>query len=250
MDEIQHAVVNIINDSENMQEENIEKVKFEEVCESVVQSTEVEYGLANTHEIAWPTVMEDVQSMETFGKGADTKNAIQSAVMDNSNEVQKTLQQTKLNTQDKSVLTYANCKTQTMVTNHSTNAMQTDLVYLQQTSTQTETINEDSSSTQTDVTNCEEKESQTNAPDVNSQEVQTEIKVVEEQIKQTKTVPQIDSESQTDLTTENITTVDKIEIVQGMESFPMQTDVDELRQMSPFKSDNDNGDGNLEPRRL
>ena len=47
---------------------------------------------------------------------------------------------------------------------------------------------------------------------------------------------------------ENITTVDKIELVQGMESFPMQTDVDELRKMSPSKSDNDNSDGNLEGR--
>ena len=133
-----------------------------------------------------------------------------------------------------------------MVTNHSTNATQNDLVFLQPTSTQTDRINEDCSSTQTDVPNCKEKESQTNAPDVNSQEVQTEMKVVEEQIIQTETVAQIDLESQTDLTSENITTVDKIELVQGMESFPMQTDVDKLRQMSPFKSDNDNGDGNLE----
>ena len=110
--------------------------------------------------------------------------------------------------------------------------------------------------TQTDVTNFEEKESQTNVPDVKSQEVQTEIKVVEEQIIQTEavpkrdseaqtetetvpqmdaeaqteseTVPQIESESQTDLTIQNITTIDKIEIVDSMESFPTQTDEDEL----------------------
>ena len=47
------------------------------------------------------------------------------------------------------------------------------------------------------------------------------------------------------MTIENITTVDKIEIVEGMESFPMQTDEDELMHMSPFKNDNNNGDGNL-----
>ena len=82
----------------------------------------------------------------------------------------------------------------------------------------------------------------------------------EEQIIQTEPVPQIDcesqtesetvtqieSESQTDLTSENITTVDKIEIVQGMESFPTQTDTEELRQMSPFKSDNEHNDGNVQ----
>ena len=44
---------------------------------------------------------------------------------------------------------------------------------------------------------------------------------------------------------QNITTVDKIEIVEGMESFPTQTDEDKLMQMCPFKSDNNNGDGNL-----
>ena len=246
MDEIQHAVVNIIPASENMEEGNIKKVQFQEICQSVVQSTEVESQLAKAHEMSWPTVMQDVQTMEAFGKGADTNNAIQSGVMDNSNEAQNSLQRTKFNAEDKSVATYANCEMQTMVPNHSTNATQTDFVYLQQTATQTERRNEDSTSTQTDVTNCEQKESQTNAPDVNSQEVQTEIKVVEEQMIQTETVPQIDSESQTDLTTENITTVDKIEIVQGIESFPMQTDADELRQMSPFKSDNDNAHGNLE----
>ena len=117
------------------------------------------------------------------------------------------------------------------------------------------------------------KECQTNAPNVNSQEVPTEIKVIEEQKTQTEAVPQIDSEaqtesetvskidaeaqtetetvpeieleSQTDLTTENITTVDKIEIVQGMETFPIETDEEELMQMCPFKSDNNNGHGNL-----
>ena len=47
------------------------------------------------------------------------------------------------------------------------------------------------------------------------------------------------------MTIQNITTIDKIEIVEGMESFPMQTDKEELMQMCPFKSDNNNGDGNL-----
>ena len=160
-----------------------------------------------------------------------------------------------------------------MVTNHSTNATQTDFVDLEETATQTEIRNKDCTSTQTDVTNFKEKESQTNAADVKSQEVKTEIKVVEEQIIQTEavpqrdseaqtetetvlqidaeaqtkteTVPQIESESQTDLMTKNITTVDKIEIMEGMESFPTQTDEEELMQMCPFKRDNNNGDGNL-----
>ena len=87
-----------------------------------------------------------------------------------------------------------------------------------------------------------------------------ELKVFEEQIIQTEPVPKIDcesqteserftqveSESQTDLTNENITTVDKIEIVQGMESFPTQTDTEELRQMSPFKSANEINHGNMQ----
>ena len=57
---------------------------------------------------------------------------------------------------------------------------------------------------------------------------------------------QVDSESQTDLTNDNITTVDKIEIVQGMETFPTQTDSEELRQMSPFKCANEMNHGNME----
>ena len=80
-------------------------------------------------------------------------------------------------------------------------------------------------------------------------EAQTETETVpqidaEAQTK-SETVPKIESESQTDLTIQNITTVDKIEIVEGMESFPMQTDEDELMQMCPFKNDNNNGDGNF-----
>ena len=273
MDEIQHAVVHIIPATENIEEGNIEKEQLQEVTVSAVQSTEVEHQLASAHEMSQATVMEDVQAMELFGKGAYSKNAIQSGVMDYSNEVQSSLKPTKLNTVDKSVGTFGQCETQTMVTNHSTNAMQTDFVDLEENATQTEIRNEDSTSTQTDVTNFEEKESQTNVPDVKSQEVQTEIKVVEEQIIQTEavpkrdseaqtetetvpqidaeaqteseTVPQIESESQTDLTIQNITTVDKIEIVEGIESFPMQTDEDELMQMCSFKSDYNNGDGNL-----
>ena len=88
MDEIQHAVVNIIPASENMEEGNIEKAQFQEIHQSVVQSTEVESQLAKAHEMSWPTVMQDEQTMEAFGKGADTNTAIQSGVMDNSNEAQ------------------------------------------------------------------------------------------------------------------------------------------------------------------
>ena len=204
-----------------------------------MQSTEVECVLGNAHEISRATVMEDEQSMGTFGKGTSTKIPIEATIMDNSSEAQQSLELMNFNTRERSVATYASCEMQTMVTSHSTNAMQTELLYLQPISTQTERINKDSTSTQTDVTNFEEKESQTNGPDVNSQEVQTESKVIEEKIIQMETVSQIDSESQTDLTTENITTVDKIELVQGMESFPTQTDVEELRQMSPFKSENE-----------
>ena len=198
MDEIQHAIFHIIPDNENIEEGNIEKEQLEEVSESVMQSTEVEYQLASAQEMSWPTVMQDVQAMELFGKGAYTKNAIQSGVMDYSNEAQSSLQRTKLNTVDKSVATFGQCETQTMVINHSTNATQTDFVDLEETATQTEIRNEDCTSTQTDVTNFEEKESQTNAADVKSQEVQTEIKVVEEQMIQTEAVPQTDLEAQTE----------------------------------------------------
>ena len=150
MDEIQHAVVHMIPATENMEEGNIKKMQFQEVHESVVQSTEVEYQLASAHEMSRPTVMQDVQTMKLFGKGAYTKNAIQSGVMDDCNEVQNSLQWMKLNTVDTSVATYANCETQTMATNHFTNATQTDFVYLEQTATQTEIRNEDCTSTQTD----------------------------------------------------------------------------------------------------
>ena len=162
-----------------MQEVNLETAKVQEVSETVVQSTEVEYALANAHEISRATVMEDVQNMASVGNGADTNIALKLAIMESSNEEQKSVEQTMFNTQDNSVLTYASCETQTIVTNHSTNATQTELPFLQPSSTQTDRIIEDCSSTQTDVTNFEEKECQTNGPDVNSQEVQTEMKVVE-----------------------------------------------------------------------
>ena len=123
--------------------------------------------------------MEDVQAMYLFGKGAYMKNAIQSGVMNYSNEAQSSLKPTKLNTVAKSVGAFGQCETQTMVTNHSTNATQMDFVDLEENATQTEIRTEDSTSTETDVTNFEEKESQTNVPELTSQEVQTEIKVVE-----------------------------------------------------------------------
>ena len=73
MDEIQHAVVHIIPATENIEEGNIQKEQLQEVSESVVQSTEVEYQLASAEEMSRPTVMQDVQAMEVFGKGAYTK---------------------------------------------------------------------------------------------------------------------------------------------------------------------------------
>ena len=136
MDEIQHAVVHIIPATENIEEGNIEKEQLQEVTASVVQSTEVEHQLASTHELSQATVMEDVQAMELFGKGAYTKNVIQSGVMDYSNEAQSSLKLTKLNTVAKSVGTFGQCETQTMVTNHSTNATQTDFVDLEENATQ------------------------------------------------------------------------------------------------------------------
>ena len=137
----------------------------------------MEYQLASAHEMSRATVMQDVKTMEVPGNGTYTYNGIEAGVRDNSNEAQNSAQRLNLNTEDKSIATYANCETQTMVTNHSTNATQTDFVLLEQTGSQTEIQNQDCTSTQTDVRNCVEKESQTNAADVNSQEVQMEIKV-------------------------------------------------------------------------
>ena len=98
MGEIQHAVVNIIPDSENMQEVNLEAVKLQEVSESLVQSIEVEYALAKAHEISRGTVMEDVQNMASVGNGTNTYIALQSTIMESSNEEQKSLEQTTFNT--------------------------------------------------------------------------------------------------------------------------------------------------------
>ena len=315
MDQIQHAVVHIIPVTENIEERHIQKEKLEEVSESVMQSTEVEYQLASAVQMSRPTVMQDVQAMAFLGKGPYTTDATKSGVMHNSNDPQNSLESSQLNTVDQSVATFAQCERQTMVTNQSSIATQTDLVDFEEAESQTDVRNEHCNSTQTDVTKYEEKKLQTNLPDVKLQEVQTNIKVVAEQIIQTEavlqrdseaqtetqtvpqidaeaqtetetvpqidaeaqtetetvpqidaeaqtetetvpqidaeaqtkneTVPKIDSESQTDLTTENITTVDKIEIVERMESFPTQTEEEELMQMSPFKSDENNADGNF-----
>ena len=95
MDEIQHAVVvHIIPATENIEEGNIEKEQLQEVTASAVQSTEVEHQLTSALEMSQATVMEDVQAMELFGKGAYIKNAIQSGVMDYSNEAQSSLKLT------------------------------------------------------------------------------------------------------------------------------------------------------------
>ena len=72
---------------------------------------------------------------------------------------------------------------------------------------------------------------------VRSTEVQTDMQTVEDQWIQTDNVTKVDSESQTELNNHNITTVDRIEVVQRMETFPTQTDQAELNEMMPFKSD-------------
>ena len=46
----------------------MEKMQLEEVHESAIHSTEVEYQLASTNEISRPTVMQDVQTMEVAWK--------------------------------------------------------------------------------------------------------------------------------------------------------------------------------------
>ena len=73
MDEIQHAVVHIIPATENIEEGNIEKEQLQEVSESVMQSTEVECQLASTHEMSRPTVMQNVQAMESLEKAHTLK---------------------------------------------------------------------------------------------------------------------------------------------------------------------------------
>ena len=258
MDQIQHAVVNIIPASEKVEEAQIERTGLEQVHQSAVHTTEVQYHLATENNNSRPTVMEDVEAMQLAAN--DTYSGIQTGVRAKYNQAENSAELPNLNTDDKSIATYASCQTQTMDINHSTNATQTDLVILHQSGSQTEIENQDCIATQTDVTNCVEKECQTNTTDVNSQEVQMEVKVFEEQIIQTEVVPkidcecqtesekgtQVDSESQTDLMNDNITTVDKIEIVQGMESFPTQTDSEELRQMSPFKRANEMNHGDME----
>ena len=159
MHEIQHAVVNIIPATENIEEAEMEKIQLEQVHENAVHSTEVEYHLASENDISRPTVMQDVQTMEVPGNGTYTYNGIEKGVRGDSNQAQHSAQWPNLNTEHKSIGTYANCETQTMEINHSTNATQTDFVLLQQTGSQTEIINEDCTATQTDVRNCVEKES-------------------------------------------------------------------------------------------
>ena len=120
--------------------------------------------------------------------------------------------------------------------------MQTEIKVVAEQIIQTEAVPQRDSEAQTETETV---------PQIDA-EAQTETETVpqidaEAQTK-TETVPQIELESQTDLMTENITTVDKIEIVEGMESFPTQTDEEELMQMSPLKSDDNNADGNLSKR--
>ena len=258
MDQIQHAVVNIIPASEKVEEAQMDRTGLEQVHDSAVHTTEVQYHVATENNNSRPTVMEDVEAMQLAANA--TYSGSQTGVRDKYNQAENSAELPNLNNDDKRIATYATCHTQTMDINRSTNETQTDLVFLDHSGSQTEIENQDCIATQTDVTNCVEKECQTKKADVNSQEVQTEVKVFEEQIIQTEAVPkidcecqtesekytQVDSESQTDLTNDNITTVDKIEIVQGMETFPTQTDSEELRQMSPFKRANEMNHGNME----
>ena len=57
---------------------------------------------------------------------------------------------------------------------------------------------------------------------------------------QTENLPKVDRESQTELSNHNITTVDKIEVVDSMETSGTQADQNELDDMSSFKGDRRN----------
>ena len=113
--------------------------------------------------------------------------------------------------------------------------MQTELIKKNDQDAQTIANGVTSIEVQTDLTTQDEKESQMNSNEMQSTEVQTERNFVEDQWLQTENIGKVDSESQVELTDQNIMTVDKIEVVEGMETFPTQTDQDELNEMSPFK---------------
>ena len=126
---------------------------------------------------------------------------------------------------------------------------QTELIIQENIETQTKLTTKDdkevqtisnrvmSTEVQTDLTSHDDKESQIIFNVLKSTEVQTEVKSVEDQWIQTENVSKVDSESQTELSNHNIMTVDRIEVVHGMHTFPMQTDQDELNEMTPFKPD-------------
>ena len=79
-----------------------------------------------------------------------------------------------------------------------------------------------SNEVQTNLMEMEESGFQTDIKNTVNCEVQTEMKNT------------ADCEVQTELNSENIHCVDKLEIVKSMESFPTQTDPNELLMMSPF----------------
>ena len=131
-----------------------------------------------------------------------------------------------------------------------------------QTQTQTPTIDEKAQQTtcnavnsrevQTDDIKQDDKESQTTVNVLTSREVQTEHESSQDEViqtdnvvtlnseSQTENLPKVDAESQTELSNQNITTVDKIEVVDSMETSGTQTDQNELDDMSPFKADRTN----------
>ena len=113
--------------------------------------------------------------------------------------------------------------------------MQTELIKKNDQDAQTIANEVTSIEVQTDLTTQDEKESRMNLNEMQLTEVQTERNFVEDQWLQTENIGKVDSESQVELTNQNIMTVDKIEVVEGMETFPTQTDQDELNEMSLFK---------------
>ena len=138
MGEIQNAIFNIIPDSGNTHEVNVETTEVQERSDSAVQSRAVEDAHANPQENLCASGMEHAPNLACAANGAKTNIAPQSAIMETLNEEEQLLQQTTLNTQQNVFPTYASCETQTIVSNHSTNATQTDLVVLQPSATQTD----------------------------------------------------------------------------------------------------------------
>ena len=77
-------------------------------------------------------------------------------------------------------------------------------------------------------------EVQTNLMETEDSAFQTDIKMTINCEVQTETKDTTDCEMQTELYSDNIHSMDKLEIVKSMESFLTQTDPNKLLMMSPF----------------